>query len=174
MNAGSRSASAADAGRCRACGGDDLREIYHLDAIPVQSCVLLDPADEAAAYPHAPLTLQFCNACGMIFNSAFDASLVDYASATEESQHFSGTFNAFARELVAEIAARIELRDRLKLEIGCGKGEFLRELCQVSGTRALGVDPGFIPERLDTAANQWRLLRGMLNQTTYKGTAVVF
>lgn len=44
---------------CPACGGSHLSEIYRLDAIPVQSCILLDTEAEARAFPRAPLVLMF-------------------------------------------------------------------------------------------------------------------
>jgi len=80
-----------------------------------------------------------------------DKRPVDYASTTEESQHFSGTFNKFARELASEIASLYDLKGKHTLEIGCGKGEFLEELNRQTETECLGVDPGFIPERLPGA-----------------------
>ncbi|MGR3372931.1 class I SAM-dependent methyltransferase [Pseudooceanicola nanhaiensis] len=136
---------------CPACGGSHLSEIYRLDAIPVQSCILLDTEAEARAFPRAPLVLMFCGTCGLVFNTVFDLAKVDYASTTEESQHFSGTFNRFAQELAAEVASLYDLQDRKVLEIGCGKGEFLQELARQTGTHGHGVDPGFIPERLPGA-----------------------
>jgi hypothetical protein len=123
-------------------------EIYRLGAIPVQSCALLDSAAEARAFARHDLILLFCDDCGFIFNATFDGRLVDYASTTEESQHFSGTFNRFAKDLVAEIASAYDLNGKRTLEIGCGKGDFLQELVRQTGTIGLGVDPGFIPERL--------------------------
>ena len=33
--------------KCPACGSGAVAEIYRLDAIPVQSCILLDSAEEA-------------------------------------------------------------------------------------------------------------------------------
>ncbi|MEM9128107.1 MAG: class I SAM-dependent methyltransferase [Pseudomonadota bacterium] len=136
---------------CPACAGQSLSEIYRLDAIPVQSCILLDTEDEARNFPRHPLVLKFCDDCGFVFNSVFDLSKVDYASTTEESQHFSGTFNRFARDLAAEVASLYDLTGKHTLEIGCGKGEFLQELADQTGTIGLGVDPGFIPERLPGA-----------------------
>jgi hypothetical protein len=144
---------------CPACGGAHLAEIYRLERIPVQSCVLLDSREAALAFPRAPLSLRFCDDCGFIFNAVFELGLVDYASATEESQHFSGTFNRFAAELVDEIARRYDLEGRETLEVGCGKGDFLRELVAKTGTRGLGVDPGFIPERLVANGHEIRFLR---------------
>ncbi|MCR8726840.1 class I SAM-dependent methyltransferase [Frigidibacter sp. ROC022] len=139
---------------CPACSSKHLDEIYRLDAIPVQSCILLDSAAEARDFPRRPLVLKFCDDCGFVFNSVFDLSQVDYASTTEESQHFSGTFNRFAKQLAAEVASLYDLKGKRTLEIGCGKGEFLQELVQQTGTLGLGVDPGFIPERLPGADGQ--------------------
>lgn len=145
---------------CPACDGRALRELYHLAAIPAQSVVLLDSREEALAFPSGELTLTLCEDCGFLFNATFDLDLVDYASTTEESQHFSGTFNRFARELAAEIGSRQDLAGKLTLEVGCGKGDFLEELVRQTGTRAIGVDPGFIPERLPGAAgHEIRFLR---------------
>ena len=133
---------------CPACGGQNLTEIYWLNAIPVQSCVLLDSADEARAFPRHGLQLMFCETCGFVFNAIFNLALVEYSSTTEESQHFSGTFNRFAKGLIAEIASYYDLEGKRTLEIGCGKGDFLQELVRQTGTIGVGVDPGFLPERL--------------------------
>lgn len=139
---------------CPACSGQHLSEIYRLDDIPVQSCILLETREEAINFPRHPLILMFCDSCGFVFNTVFDVDLVDYASTTEESQHFSGTFNRFARDLAAEIASLYDLRGKHTLEIGCGKGDFLQELALQTRTIGLGVDPGFIPERLQGADGQ--------------------
>ncbi len=53
---------------CPACGGQHLSEIYRLDAIPVQSCILLDTREEAVNFPRHPLVLMFCDSCGFVFN----------------------------------------------------------------------------------------------------------
>ncbi|ETW13205.1 C-methyltransferase [Roseivivax marinus] len=133
---------------CPACQSHRTVPIYSLDAIPVQSCILLDTEEEARSFPRRPLHLELCKSCGFVFNALFELEMVDYASTTEESQHFSGTFNRFAQTLVQDIAARERLDGRLVLEIGCGKGDFLKELVATTGSRGLGVDPGFIPDRL--------------------------
>ncbi|MFQ1701367.1 class I SAM-dependent methyltransferase [Loktanella agnita] len=139
---------------CPACASAATSVIYQLDAIPVQSCILLDTPEEARAFPRRPLVLRFCDDCGFVYNAVFNLAQVDYASTTEESQHFSGTFNRFARDLVAEIASLHDLKGQQVLEIGCGKGDFLQELVQQTGAQGLGVDPGFIPARLPGANGQ--------------------
>jgi len=93
--------------------------------------------------PRRDLELAYCDACGFVFNHAFDGAVMSYSTNFEESQHFSGTFNSFAKELAREIAQRCALAGKDVLEIGCGKGEFLRELCSVGKSTGLGIDPGY-------------------------------
>lgn len=141
-------------GACKSCGRTQLSEIYSLKGIPVQSCVLLDDEASAREFRQAPLRLVFCEACGFVFNAAFDPALVDYSSKTEESQHFSETFSSFARRIVDEIATRYDLKGKTTLEIGCGKGDFLAELMRATETVGIGVDPGFYPERFEGVVGQ--------------------
>lgn len=135
--------------RCPACGAHHTEQVYRVDRIPVQSCVLLDSEDEARAFPVADLALAFCRDCGFAFNAIFEPALVDYGAATEESQAFSNTFNRFAEGLVEEIAARYGLEGVPTVEIGCGKGDFLVALARRTGTVGIGIDPGYVAGRQD-------------------------
>lgn len=134
---------------CPACGADGTEMVYRAGQIPVHSTVLLDDPASAAAYPRRDLELAVCRRCGFVFNRSFDPAAAAYAGRFEESQHYSDTFNAFARMLASEIADRCGLKPgRSVLEIGCGKGEFLAELCRISGCRGTGIDPAFRDDRL--------------------------
>jgi 2-polyprenyl-3-methyl-5-hydroxy-6-metoxy-1,4-benzoquinol methylase len=115
--------------------------------------VLLDTPAAASSFPKRDLELAFCDDCGFTFNHIFDEALMRYSTDFEESQHFSDTFNGFARELAGEIAARCEIGSKLILEIGCGKGEFLAELCDVGKARGIGIDPGFRADAGRASAN---------------------
>jgi SAM-dependent methyltransferase len=128
---------------CPCCGAAVTRVVYRVPSIPVHSCILLNSAEEARAFPRRDLELAFCEGCGFLFNQAFDEAVIGYSTNFEESQHFSGTFNAFAAALAAEIGERCAAAGKEVLEIGCGKGEFLRELCAASGAAGLGIDPGY-------------------------------
>lgn len=138
--------------RCPSCRSADLREFYRASGVPAHSCVLLATREEATGYPTGDIRLAFCQTCGFITNLAFDPSLIDYTQDYEETQGFSGRFNEFARSLAERLIERHGLRGKEILEIGCGKGEFLVLLCELGGNRGLGIDPSYVPERLDTAA----------------------
>jgi SAM-dependent methyltransferase len=148
-----RVTASARATGCAACGSDRLEAFHRQTGTPVHSCRLVATRDEALAFPRGELELVFCGACGFIGNSAYDASLQDYGLAYEETQGFSPTFQAFMRELALRWIDRHGLRGKTVLEIGCGKGEFLALICELGGNTGIGIDPAFVPERLESTAD---------------------
>ena len=128
---------------CPCCAGINTKVIYRVPSIPVHSCVLLDTPAAALNFPRRDLELSFCDDCGFAYNRVFDEAAMRYSTDFEESQHFSDTFTGFASQLAAEIAGRCRTKGKCILEIGCGKGEFLTELCRVGGARGVGIDPGY-------------------------------
>src|SRR3954454_17496430 len=131
---------------CPACDSVDLEGFHSQKGIPTNSCLLLADARAAVDYPRGDLTLQFCRACGFIFNSSFDQSLARYESSYEETQAYSPRFQDFARELAQDWIDRHDLSGKSVLEIGCGKGEFLVHLVEQGAGRRVGIDPGVHPE----------------------------
>jgi SAM-dependent methyltransferase len=128
---------------CPCCGGSDASVIYRVASIPVHSCVLLRTAAEARTFPRRDLELAFCEECGFVFNHVFDEDAMGYSTNFEESQHFSDTFTSFARGLAKEISEKCNLAGKRVLEVGCGKGEFLSELCRIGSASGIGIDPGY-------------------------------
>lgn len=129
--------------RCPCCGSSDLRSIYRVENIPTHSCILLGSREEALAFPRRDLELAYCRACAFAFNARLDEAMIGYSTNFEESQHFSGTFSNFAKSLAAETVERCGIEGKRVVEIGCGKGEFLREVCALGGSRGIGIDPAY-------------------------------
>jgi hypothetical protein len=134
---------------CPACGAAALREFHEQHGVPVHSCLLLDDPDEARAFPTGSIVLAFCEACGFVTNTAFSSEHHRYSERYEETQGFSAHFQGFARALAERWIDRHELRGRSLVEIGCGKGEFLLAMCELGDNRAVGIDPAYVPSRLD-------------------------
>ena len=132
---------------CQACLGTHLEDIFSVDSVPVHSCLMVRSREAALAFPRGKLQLAICLDCGFIQNRAYVAELQNYSPDYEETQAFSGTFRRFHTRLCHDQVARYSLGDKLVLEIGCGKGEFVTELCEISGGRGIGIDPGYRPER---------------------------
>jgi SAM-dependent methyltransferase len=102
----------------------------------------------ALTCPTGDLRIGFCGYCGFIYNTAFDARKTEYSASYEETQAYSGTFNAFHRDLAERLVERFKLSGKKVLEIGCGKGEFLLLLSEIGGIEGVGIDPGVRLDRI--------------------------
>lgn len=132
---------------CPSCGGEGLETLYEVQRIPVHSCILVKTRAEALAFPTGDLALGWCARCGFATNQRFDVSNNAYNPEYEEVQTFSPTFNAFASDLVDRLIDKHGVRGKSVVEIGCGKGEFLLELCERGANRGVGIDPSYRPGR---------------------------
>ena len=136
---------------CPACRSTSVEVFYEQDGVPIHSCRLVGSRKEALEFPRGLLRLGLCRSCGFIANVAYDATLQDYSVSYEETQGFSPRFRRFADELAHEWVARYDLRGKTILEIGCGKVEFLAEMCVAGAKRGIGVDPSIVDERVPAA-----------------------
>jgi SAM-dependent methyltransferase len=134
---------------CPSCGNTDTHLFHTIPRIPVNSVLNIFSQEEARSFPRGGISLRHCRGCGFIFNSAYEPDLVRYSSFCEESQGYSPTFNAFARKLAAGWIDKYNLRGKRIIEIGCGKGEFLKLLCKLGGNTGIGFDPAYVPGRGD-------------------------
>jgi len=89
------------------------------------------------------INLRQCSNCGLIFNSTFEVNAVPYDERYENRQCFSATFQAHLENLADDLIARNNLRGKRILEIGCGKGDFLRLLCRRASATGIGYDTTF-------------------------------
>ena len=137
---------------CPSCGSGNMYTFFEQRSVPSNSCILLESVKEATEYPRGDIELCFCPDCGFISNMAFDPKLTEYSGRYEETQGFSGTFNAFHRKLAERLIERYGLRNKDVLEIGCGKGEFITMLSELGNNRGVGFDPGYRPDRNTSSA----------------------
>lgn len=138
---------------CLNCGEKGMLIFYEINHIPIHSCLLMPSRSEALNYPTGNLRLGYCPACGFIANTQFDAHRHEYSTRYEETQGFSPCFNSFARSLSQRLIDQYDIRDKNILEIGCGKGEFLMLMCELGNNRGIGIDPSYVPGRLDNQMN---------------------
>ena len=133
---------------CPNCAHPTVHTFFETDAIPSHSCLLMNSPEQAREFPVGDLQLGFCPSCGFIMNTRCNPALQQYSTSYEETQHFSETFNRFAKSLAQQWIDQYDIRNKLILEIGCGKAEFLELMCKLGDNRGIGVDPSVIPERL--------------------------
>ena len=142
-----------------------MRVFYEIRDVPVHSCMLLPSRAEALAFPRGNLALGFCSNCGFISNLLFDGRLQNYAPGYEEQQSFSERFNEFARALATRLLHRYDLRGKKLVEIGCGKGDFLVLMCELGECHGIGIDPSFVPGRMEgPAADRVRFIQDFYSE----------
>ena len=150
---------------CPNCGAAGLETFYEVANVPSHSVMLMHTREQALAFPRGDLRLGFCRTCGFITNTLFDVSLNQYSPDFEETQHFSPTFDGWARQLVDRLVRDYDIRGKQVIEIGCGKGEFLALLCEAGNNQGIGIDPGCIPERLKgPTAERVRFIRDLYSE----------
>lgn len=134
---------------CPNCGTSGLDVFYEAGEIPVHSCMMLNRKEDALAFPRRALTLGACRQCAFISNVLFDSSVQAYTAGYEEQQSFSPRFRTFQTEMIGDLIRTYDLHHKDVVEIGCGKGDFLVELCETGKNRGIGIDPTSDPERLE-------------------------
>jgi SAM-dependent methyltransferase len=132
---------------CPSCGSPEIDRFHEIRNVPVNSVMNCYSREAALAFPRGEISLGFCRQCGFIYNTRFDSQRVRYSSDCEESQAYSPTFNAFAKKLAADLVEKYQLYQKRIIEIGCGKGEFLKYICTLGRNTGVGFDPAFVPGR---------------------------
>jgi 2-polyprenyl-3-methyl-5-hydroxy-6-metoxy-1,4-benzoquinol methylase len=117
-----------------------------MSSIPVHCNILLATRDEAVNSPRGDMKLGFCRDCGHLYNYAFNPKLMVYTQAYENSLHFSPRFQQFAEALATDLIERYNVRGKTVIDIGCGKGDFLKLMCDLGENRGYGFDTSYEPE----------------------------
>ncbi len=128
---------------CPVCGDGSTTPTAKLTGVPVLCNVLHPDRESALAAPRADLDLHLCGACGHLFNTSFDPRRTVYDDAYENPLHHSRRFRDYAASLASDLDRSYSLREGPIIEAGCGQGDFLRLLVEVSGGRGVGFDPAF-------------------------------
>jgi SAM-dependent methyltransferase len=131
---------------CPVCSSKNTSQLFKIDDIPVYCNLLWDSRGSAINCPKGNIELHYCGHCGHVFNNAFDPKKMDYTQSYENSLHFSPRFQKFAEELVGSLVERYDLRDKNLLEVGCGKGDFLKLISKKGNNKAIGFDKSYDPK----------------------------
>jgi 2-polyprenyl-3-methyl-5-hydroxy-6-metoxy-1,4-benzoquinol methylase len=128
---------------CPVCRNSEIMVFFQAERLPVFCNVLFDSRKQATAAPLARIHLAYCNECGLVYNTAFDSTLMQYSAAYENSLHFSPRFRQWADETAGRLVRQYQLYDKDIIEIGCGQGDFLEILQRLGKNRVLGFDPSY-------------------------------
>jgi SAM-dependent methyltransferase len=130
---------------CPVCAGP-ATEFLTRSAVPVHQNLLLPSPGLARGVSTGRLAMHVCRACGFAFNAAFDPDLLSYGAQYDNTQTCSPAFAAHVDQVVTELVERHGVRGRRVVEVGCGKGDFLRRLvgpAEYQNT-GFGFDPSYV------------------------------
>jgi hypothetical protein len=121
---------------CPGCRSEDLIGEFNVASTPVVLNYRFATAVESQAVARGQVLLRQCRHCGLVFNSTFDPSATPYDERYENTQCCSNAFQAHLDSVADSLASRYDLCKKQILEVGCGKGDFLKLICKK--TKAIG------------------------------------
>lgn len=134
---------------CPVCGSRDERAVVTVRDVPVMCGALFETQADALAAARGDIELVVCPSCSMLRNAVYDDNRMDYDGSYDNSLHFSPTFQRYADDLAKRLVERYDLRGGTVMEVGSGKGDFLRQLCRLGGNRGWGYDQAYDGEQHD-------------------------
>jgi SAM-dependent methyltransferase len=95
------------------------------------------------------MSLGVCECCGFVFNQSFEPEQVNYGANYDNTQTCSPSFDEYLGELARHLICKKNVRNCRIVEVGCGKGQFLRRLvegveAENSGNTGYGFDPSYV------------------------------
>lgn len=116
------------------------KELFRVDGLPVFQNKMFSDQAKAIGCSKGNMRLIQDLDTGLIFNAAFDASLLEYDEDYQNEQACSSVFKQHLDD-VRSIIQRYFFGKSL-IEVGCGKGYFLEYLNQ-AGYEITGIDPAY-------------------------------
>jgi len=90
------------------------------------------------------VSLYGCKNCGLVFNANFDSPKMDYSSAYNNVQELSNYFRRYLIMIAKNLYNKYNLENKIVVEVGCGKGFFLKLLKDQGTKKISGFDPSYV------------------------------
>ena len=131
---------------CPVCDANRLQVFLRRSQVPAHQNLIVESEAEAMATPRGDLEMAVCEACGFVFNRAFDEAKLAYGEDYDNTQSHSAAFDAYLDGLVKDLVEKQGVKNSTIVEVGCGKGAFLRKLIAYpgAGNRGFGFDPSYV------------------------------
>lgn len=125
---------------CPICSNSIENSPFYETVQPVNENVLFENIESAKLSAIGKISLVFCDKCSFVFNTDFDLSTVDYSENYQYTLPPSAQFMKFIDHMVQTLIDDEKVKNKTILELGCGKGEFLHEICSRGKNKGLGYD----------------------------------
>jgi SAM-dependent methyltransferase len=135
---------------CPVCDAPSPHPFLIRGPVPTTQNLIVDSVEKARRMRAGHLELHACSACGFVFNAAFESKLMEYGHSYENTQMYSHAFAKYVQRRVKRVTQSVREVGGSVLEIGCGKGSFLRAVVERHGAcRGDGFDPSYTGPSID-------------------------
>lgn len=131
---------------CPLCGTPASAPFVSRGEVPCHQHLVYATPEEARGIARGNIDMAACASCGFVFNRSFDPARLSYGQSYDNAQSHSAHFDAYLDGLAGMLVRDRQVRDCTIVEVGCGKGEFLRKLVgdPATGNCGIGFDPSYI------------------------------
>lgn len=129
---------------CPVCKSDETQILLKRYQVPVHQNVLFDTQEEARSILKGNLSIAICQNCSFVFNADFSSSLMNYNQDYENTQSYSSMFEEYINDIVNYLVHERGLYNSKVVEVGCGKGIFLKKLVEEGNNIGIGFDPSYV------------------------------
>lgn len=128
---------------CPICGLPGMRPTVQRNRLPAMQNYVHRRLALAREAGSGGFDLRVCSGCGFAHNAAFDPALLHYDEGYDNSVP-SPVMAAHYTDLAAYLHDRYALDGGLVVDVGCGKGTFLKIMADAfPNVRGLGIDPSY-------------------------------
>lgn len=131
---------------CPVCDSTDLLHFLNARGVPVHQNMVFKTPEAARAIPKGDLDMTACRTCSFVFNAAFDENKTSYDENYDNTQCHSAHFNAYLDGLAKMLVEDKGAKNTMVVEVGCGKGDFVKKLVDYPGSnnKGYGFDPTYV------------------------------
>lgn len=131
---------------CPVCSSGLVKQFLTREQVPVHQNLVMAAQETAVRMERGDLSLSVCESCGFIFNQAFEPSKLSYGDQYDNTQTCSPSFESYVSRLAHYLVFDKKVQNCCVVEVGCGKGLFLRKLVEAEawGNRGYGFDPSYV------------------------------
>ena len=129
--------------RCPICGSDSLSNFLQRLNVPVHQNLVVQDQKSALQVARDDLIMTVCQECSFIFNQAFDLLKLSYGENYDNTQESSSYFSSYLDDLITHLIVEKKFHNLRIVEVGCGKGYFIKKLLETAGDQSIGY--GFDP-----------------------------
>jgi len=129
---------------CPICKNINLDFIYQFTDTSAMQNKLYDSLENALKEKKVNFNLYGCRDCGFVFNAEFNPKKTKYSFNYDNTQENSSYFSKYLKRLAKKLNKKYNLKNKNVVEIGCGKGGFLKLLYEDGVKNIKGFDPTYL------------------------------